>query len=134
MTSKKNDLKSQIKLAAADKREATKARVEYKRETPPGSIQRERVIQGFWTTNGELKRRLRCLQLAYAFVRNRSYWRTERHAEKPIDFAEVARLAEATTDEIESWVNMPVPDEDLCAWRTHLSRARDEARIARSAA
>lgn len=130
----KSELKSQIKLAAADKRETTKSRVEYKRETPPGSPGREHVIQGFWATNGELKRQLRCLQLAYAFVRNRSYWRTERYAEKPIDFAEVARLAEVSPEEIESWVSDPVPQEERIAWSDHLSRAREAARVTRSAA
>lgn len=129
-----DDLKTKIKALAAEKTLNTQLRVRFKRETPPGDPGREGVIWSYWTANAQMKRELRHLQLAYAMLRGRSYWRTERHCDERPSAAEIAAIAGASTNQVESWLKAPVSAEELTAWSLHLDLARAKAHATRQQA
>lgn len=126
-----DELKSKIKALAAEKTLNTQLRVRFKRATPPGEPGREASICSFWSANADMKRELRHLQLAYALVRGRSYWRTERHcAERPLAEA-IALHAEVSTEVASAWLSAEVSPAELFTWNEHIVRSRDAALASR---
>lgn len=132
----KIEVKMMVVAAAAAKSATTQARLEFKKSNAPGPARGYELVRMWWTCR-DAKDEARFVQLAYALVRGRSYWRTERkvNEEKRLlsgDFNRIAALAEVDPEAVKAWVEAPVSSEETEAWSAHLSAA-EEARRAGAA-
>ena len=144
----KSGLKATIKTRVQEKVLNHAERKRYKSANPvpknwwssgPEGLQafwkRTDAIDAFWNRNRELKAELRDLQLAYAFVRGRRYWVTERHTGdvRFPSICAISMLAGVEEHVIEEWMNQKPSTEELEAWNEHLERSKAKARELRSA-
>jgi hypothetical protein len=142
----KNSLKATIKTRVQEKVLNHAERKHYKSANPlpenywstPEGFQvfrrRTDAVTAFWNRNRELKAELRDLQLAYAFVRGRRYWVTERHvgdARFPSVCA-ISMLAGVEEHIIEAWLGQKPSAEELEAWNAHVEQSKERARVLRS--
>lgn len=131
-------LKKTLAATVERKQQNTRERVAYKKAHPV-SEERSDYLRGFWRVNSELKEEIRYQGLAYAFLRGRRYWVTERTT-KHLPVAAIVAGAlggPSFTEAAQAWLDeKPTPEEKL-AFEQHLAvvtaKAREENR-ARSAA
>jgi hypothetical protein len=131
-------LKKTLAATVERKQQNTRERVAYKKAHPV-SDERSMMLRSYWSTNSDLKEEIRSLGLAYAFLRGRRYWVTERTTKHPPVAAIVAGAlgGPSFTEAVQAWLDeSPTPEEKL-AFEQHLAvataKAREENR-ARSAA
>lgn len=127
----KNEIKTELANLVARKKELTRARLAIKRipfSERPAEKHREMLSLG--NEASIQKESIRICQLAYAFVRGRSYWSQERHTIHPaaIYVRSIARETGASEVEVEAWLKAPVSDEERAAFEAHTARAREQAR------
>lgn len=135
-------LKKTLTATVERKQQNTRERVAYKKANPSSGKyddQRENCIRSYWKENADLKEEIRHQGLAYAFLRGRRYWVTERATKNPPDAGIVAGAlgGPSFTEAVQAWLDeSPTPEEKL-AFEQHLAaaavKAREEYR-ARSAA
>jgi hypothetical protein len=87
-----------------------------------------------WSEGSILKEQIRHLGLAYAFLRGRRYWVTERFTKDGPYATQIAFYAGVTVEEIEAWLAALPSQEELDAYAQHLTAARERAQQARLAA
>src|SRR6185369_9063198 len=81
-------LKKRLGEIVESKKSVTRKRLAYKAATPVSDPDRYGTLFRMWCEGSILKEEIRSVGLAYAFLRGRSYWVTERHAVQtiPIDY------------------------------------------------
>jgi hypothetical protein len=131
--------KSELRKALIEriecKRKNTAERVAYKKATPVSDPSRYRTLCGFWNENAALKDQIRYLGLAYAFLRGRRYWVTERFTKDPPKAHSVAAtLGDPSQEEaVKAWLEEKPSVEEVAAFEEHLAKARITARELRHA-
>jgi hypothetical protein len=117
------------------KRENTRARVAYKKATPVEDEMRLSNLLRYWRENNLLKAQIRAVGLAYAFLRGRSYWTTERVALTPPKALGIAAaLGDPSREaEIKAWLEEKPSDEERLSFEAHLKAATEKARDERQA-
>lgn len=125
-------LKKTLAETVERKRENTRARVAYKKATPVEDEMRLSNLMGYWRENNLLKDQIRSLGLAYAFLRGRRYWTTERVVVNPASALAVAEALGDTSrkEEIEAWLTEKPSEEEKLSFETYLKAADEKARAA----
>lgn len=81
-----------------------------------------------WGRNSDLKEDIRLIGLAYAFVRGRRYWETERFTKEAPSVHGIAYWAEVEDDVVKAWLENKPSEEELAAYAEHLRQAKEKAR------
>jgi len=123
-------LKRALAETVERKRTNTRERIAYKKATPVDESSRIGVLRSFWGTNATLKEEIRALGLAYAFLRGRRYWVTERSTSSPMEASVVATALgdAARTEEIAAWLAEKPGDEERLAFEAYVAAANAKAR------
>lgn len=130
----KSELKAELKGLVSKKVQNTQERLAIKRiPFPERSSQQHGTMLWHWGEGSVLKERIRCLGLAYAFVRGRRYWEVERFTKESPYARGIALDAGVEEDVIRSWLDEKPSAKELAAYAQHLQTAKEKARAARSA-
>jgi hypothetical protein len=131
----KNELKSELAVQVAAKIQNTHERRALK--AVPFAVrtsEQHTMMLRKWWTNSDLKEAIRHLGLAYAFVRGRSYWVTERSCIDGPNAVVIASLADVTAEEVLAWLEVRPSQEELDAYEQHLATSRERTKTAKVAA
>lgn len=128
------ELKQAIVDTIALKRKNTQERIAYKKANPadpacPGDYKRMDCIRSYWNENSILKEQLRHYGLAYAYLRGRRYWVTERFTkDAPSAYAIAHALGDHTReDEVRAWLEAQPSEEERLAFEQHVAAAKEKA-------
>lgn len=136
-------LKKKLATTVESKRANTRERLAYKKATPVTDPTRFGKLLSFWWANSDFKETLRETGLAYAFLRGRRYWVTERKTETApnansiLAALQAVGVVSASEETVAAWLAEKPSEEERVAYETHLASANEKARVeyqARSAA
>lgn len=122
-------LKNRLAETVERKRENTRQRLAYKKATPIEDPVRFSTLTRFWCQGSSLKDEIRVIGLAYAFLRGRRYWVTERVVARPADAHGIAwALGDSSREEeIEIWLAEEPSGEERSAFEAHLKVSKEKA-------
>lgn len=90
-----------------------------------------------WSEGSVLKENIRYIGLAYALVRGRRYWVTERYTKKSVSARSLASIAGVSEEAAKAWLDERPTEEEQAAYARHLQEAKEKAaasKLRRSAA
>jgi len=124
----KKVLKEKLRVLVEDKVSITQARLQYRCDTPVGTVGRDQRLSSFRWDAQRASDQIRYLGLAYAFTRGVSYWVTERRLCKSSDLSVtiIAAHAEISVEQIETWLYTAPTAEQATAWSEHLQRTAEK--------
>jgi len=131
-------LKKKLSTVVESKKTNTRERVAYKKATPVSEPTRLRQLASFWGTNSDLKESIRETGLAYAFLRGRRYWVTERKTENTpsahgiLDALQAVGVVSESAETVLVWLSEKPSEEERAAFEAHLVEANVKARAERA--
>lgn len=130
----KIELKTELKARVTEKIDNTRERLALKRiPFKERTAQQHSHMLGCWGHGSLLKDQIREIGLAYAFVRGRRYWVTERYCEDGPSAVGIAYWADCTVEEIEAWLAEKPSAEEQASWDEHVKLSAEKFRAARAA-
>lgn len=128
----KSEVKVELGELVTQKIANTQERLALKRiPFPERTAPQHTTMLGCWLTGRELKEQIRHAGLAYAFLRGRRYWETERFTKEGPLATLIAANADVTAEEVLAWLEARPSEEELAAYTEHLQRAKERARAAK---
>lgn len=127
----KIEMKAELATVVARKREATRARMEYKRATAGSRGPVDSTLNAYWTDCRCAKEDARFAGLAYAFVRGRRYWTTERtcrEGNQPSAYL-IAKIADAPEADVKAWLAVKPTAEEVAVWEAHVQASKERAQV-----
>ncbi len=130
----KSELKTELKELVSKKVQNTQERLALKRiPFPERSSMQHSTMLWHWGEGSMLKERIRSLGLAYAFIRGRRYWETERFTKEAPYARNIALDAGVEEAAVQAWLKEKPSQEELVAYEQHLQSAKEKVRATRAA-